>query len=92
MVRERGCGGVGVTSRESFCTNRFRDVLICYCTEEWCNGSEPSGTAVNVAKDHFRRQEEEEEERENKDKSAAVKGTFTTLWLALILVFNSICR
>lgn len=90
-MRERGCGGVGVTSRESFCTNRYKDVLICYCTEEWCNGSEPSGTAVNVAKEHFRRQEEEEES-ENKGKSAAVKDSFPAFWLAFMLVFNSICR
>lgn len=89
MVRERGCGGVGVSSREPFCTNRFKDVLICYCTTDWCNGIDRSNSAVTVAQDHFRRQEEKEE-RENNAKNAAQNVTMTVLWLTLIMGLNFI--
>lgn len=90
VVRERGCGGVGVTSRVSFCTNRFKDVLICYCTTDWCNGVDSSNSAVNAAQEHFRRQEELEK-KETKVNNAAAIGVMLTPWLALIMVLNSIC-
>lgn len=89
VVRERGCGDVGVTSRVSFCTNRFKDVLICYCTTDWCNGIDNSNSAANAAQEHFRRQKEGEE-RENKAKNSAANITMTAFWLALITVMISI--
>lgn len=90
VVRGRGCGGPGVMSKVSFCTNRFKDVLECYCTTDWCNGIDSVNSAEKVAEEHFRRQDEKEES-ENKNKNAAAKITTTALWLAVIMVLKEIC-
>lgn len=58
MVHERRCDYVGVTSRVTFCTDRFNDA-VCHCTSDWCNGIDSSNTAVEVAKRHFAAQAEQ---------------------------------
>lgn len=55
VVRERGCGGVGVTGTETFCKNIRKDVVECYCTTDYCNGVDNLNTATSKAEEHFRR-------------------------------------
>ncbi|XP_037051343.1 uncharacterized protein LOC119085156 [Bradysia coprophila] len=91
VVRERGCGGVGVTSRQTFCKNRYADVVECYCTTDWCNGIDASNTAVSAAEEHFRRLEAAKQAENKVQTGGASHTTFSMFGIALIIALSLIC-
>lgn len=92
VVRERGCGGVGVSGRQTFCKNVYKDVVECYCTTDWCNGIDASNTAVNAAEEHFRRQEAINRQETNMTVTGvAAVNKFSLLGLAFVMVLSLLC-
>lgn len=90
VVRERGCGGVGVSSRQSFCKNIYKDVVECYCTTDFCNGIDASNTALSTAEEHFRRLAAVEEQGKTTTVVAAANTTVSIFWLTFVAVLSLI--